>query len=66
MECIFFLIEPKFLRASNFLYKDLLFTATERGIYVSLNGGTKWQKLPGSPTISFRDITIQKREINKN
>ena len=42
--------------------KDLLFTATERGIYVSLNGGTKWQKLPGSPTISFRDITIQKRE----
>ena len=42
--------------------KDLLFTATENGIYVSLNGGTKWQKLPGSPTISFRDITIQKRE----
>ena len=42
--------------------KNLLFTATERGIYVSLNGGSKWQKLPGSPTISFRDITIQKRE----
>jgi len=42
--------------------KDLLFTATENGIYVSMNGGGKWQKLPGSPTISFRDITIQKRE----
>ena len=42
--------------------KDLLFTATEYGIYVSMNGGEKWQKLPGSPTISFRDITIQKRE----
>ena len=42
--------------------KDLLFIATEYGIYVSMNGGEKWQKLPGSPTISFRDITIQKRE----
>ena len=27
-----------------------------------LNGGDSWQKLPGTPTISFRDITIQKRE----
>lgn len=42
--------------------KNLLFTATEKGIYVSMDSGKKWQKLPGSPTISFRDITIQKRE----
>ena len=42
--------------------KDLMFTATERGIFVSLNGGGNWQKIPGAPTISFRDITIQKRE----
>jgi hypothetical protein len=39
-----------------------MFTATERGIFVSLNGGGNWQKIPGAPTISFRDITIQKRE----
>jgi photosystem II stability/assembly factor-like uncharacterized protein len=42
--------------------KNLLFAATEFGIYTSLNGGTSWQKLGGTPTISFRDLTIQKRE----
>ena len=42
--------------------KNLLFAATEFGIYTSLNGGKSWQKLDGAPTISFRDLTIQKRE----
>ena len=42
--------------------KDLLFTATEYGVYTSLNGGNSWHKLPGTPTISFRDLTIQQRE----
>ena len=42
--------------------KDLFFLATEYGIYTSLNAGGNWQKLPGSPTISFRDIVIQERE----
>ena len=42
--------------------KNLLFAATEYGVYTSLNGGSSWQKLPGTPTISFRDLTIQKRE----
>ena len=42
--------------------KDLLFLATEFGVYTSLNGGKFWQKLPGTPTISFRDLVIQKRE----
>ena len=42
--------------------KELLFLATEFGVYVSLNSGVSWQKLPGTPTISFRDLTIQKRE----
>jgi hypothetical protein len=42
--------------------KDLLFLATEFGVYTSLNGGDYWQKLPGTPTISFRDLVIQKRE----
>ena len=41
---------------------NLLFAATEFGIYTSLNGGKSWQKLGGAPTISFRDLTIQKRE----
>lgn len=43
--------------------KDLLFAATEYGIYFTYNGGTNWIKLKGGvPTISFRDITIQRRE----
>lgn len=43
--------------------KDLMFAATEYGIYFTYNGGTNWVKLRGGvPTISFRDITIQRRE----
>jgi len=43
--------------------KDLLFAATEYGIYFTYSGGTNWVKLKsGVPTISFRDITIQRRE----
>ena len=42
--------------------KDLLFAGTERGIYASLDGGKNWSKVPGAPTIPFRDLVIQKRE----
>ncbi len=41
---------------------NLLFIATEFGVYTSLNGGSSWQKLPGTPNMAFRDLTIQKRE----
>ena len=42
---------------------DLLFAATEFGIYFTINGGQQWIELTGGvPTISFRDITIQRRE----
>ncbi len=42
--------------------KNLLFLATEFGVYTSLDGGVNWQKLPGTPNMSFRDLVIQKRE----
>jgi len=43
--------------------KNLLFIGTEFGIYFSVNGGEKWIKIKGGvPTISFRDLTIQRRE----
>ena len=43
--------------------KDLLFAATEFGIYAMLDGGKGWLKLGGGvPTISFRDIEVQERE----
>lgn len=43
--------------------KDLLFLAAEFGIYFTVNGGQEWIKMTGGlPTISFRDVTIQRRE----
>lgn len=41
---------------------NLMFAATEFGIYVTLDGGVLWTKLKGAPTIAFRDLTIQRRE----
>ena len=42
---------------------NLLFLATEYGIYFSNNQGEKWIKFSsGLPTISVRDLAIQKRE----
>ncbi len=42
---------------------SLMFAGTEFGLYVTFNGGEKWQALKGGiPTISVRDLAIQKRE----
>jgi hypothetical protein len=42
---------------------DLLFAGTEFGIFFTVNGGRHWAKLGGDvPTISFRDLAIQRRE----
>jgi photosystem II stability/assembly factor-like uncharacterized protein len=41
----------------------LLFAGTEFGVFFTIDGGNKWVKLGGgAPTISFRDLVIQKRE----
>ncbi len=40
---------------------DLLFIGTEFGIYFTINGGDSWKQLKdGLPTISFRDLVIQR------
>jgi len=42
---------------------NLLFAGTEFGVFVTLDGGAKWRKLSkGFPTISARDLEIQRRE----
>jgi photosystem II stability/assembly factor-like uncharacterized protein len=42
---------------------NLLFLASEFGIYVTINGGKHWTMMKGGvPTISFRDLAIQRRE----
>lgn len=41
--------------------QDLLFAATEFGIFFTVNGGEEWIELKGgAPTIAFRDIVIQR------
>jgi len=43
--------------------KELLFAATESGIWFTIDGGELWVRMTGGlPTISFRDIHIQRRE----
>ncbi len=42
---------------------ELMFLATEFGIYFTVDGARHWTRLKGGlPTISFRDLAIQKRE----
>ena len=43
--------------------KDLMFLGTEFGLYFTVDGGDQWIELTGGvPTISFRDVRIQRRE----
>ncbi|MEL7335231.1 MAG: glycosyl hydrolase, partial [Planctomycetota bacterium] len=41
---------------------QLLFAGTEFGCFATLDGGQKWIKMPGLPTIAIRDIEIQRQE----
>ncbi|HKK61290.1 MAG TPA: hypothetical protein VJ951_01950 [Bacteroidales bacterium] len=45
------------------LRKELMFAATEFGIYFTIDGGERWIQMKGGlPTISFRDIQIHRME----
>jgi hypothetical protein len=42
---------------------ELMFAGTEFGVFMTLNAGQSWEKFSaGMPTISIRDIQIQRRE----
>ena len=42
---------------------NLFFVGTEFGVFFTVDGGDKWVQLKGGvPTISFRDLAIQRRE----
>lgn len=42
---------------------DLLFAGTERGLFVTLDRGTRWLQLKGGmPPIAIRDLAIQRRD----
>lgn len=43
--------------------RELMFAATEFGMFVTFDGGAQWTEMSaGMPTISLRDVTIQRRE----
>jgi photosystem II stability/assembly factor-like uncharacterized protein len=42
--------------------RNLLFAGTEFGLFVTIDGGKNWVRVPGAPTIPFRDLDVQKRE----
>ncbi len=45
----------------DFVKAELMFAATEYGVFFTIDGGVKWIKLQGGiPCISFRDLVIQK------
>ncbi len=41
---------------------QLLFAGTEFGLYVSPDLGRHWVRLPGAPTIAFRDLELHRRD----
>ncbi|MCX6552185.1 MAG: glycosyl hydrolase, partial [Acidobacteria bacterium] len=42
---------------------DLLFAGTEFGLFISVDGGTRWTQMKGGmPVIQVRDMTVQRRE----
>jgi photosystem II stability/assembly factor-like uncharacterized protein len=49
--------------AQDFINPDLLFTGTEFGLFVSVDGGRAWTQIKGGlPITQVRDLTLHKRE----
>jgi photosystem II stability/assembly factor-like uncharacterized protein len=42
--------------------RDLLYVGTEFGLFVSVNGGASWQRVPGLPTVAVHDLAIHARD----
>ncbi len=53
--------EPVFVVRQDPVDRNLLFAGTLRGVYVSFDGGNKWQPLQlNLPSVAVRDLAIQK------
>ncbi|MBK8663165.1 MAG: glycosyl hydrolase [Ignavibacteriales bacterium] len=51
-----------FVLREDILNKNLLFVGTDRGLYLSLDGGINWVKPSDIPEVSIRDMAIQPDE----
>ena len=43
---------------------ELLFVGTEFGLFFTVDGGRKWIRFQALPTVAFRDLAIQEREVD--
>ncbi len=43
---------------------ELLFVGNDLGVYVSLDGGAHYRRLPGLPPVPVRDLTVHPREAD--
>ncbi|MEK9500383.1 WD40/YVTN/BNR-like repeat-containing protein [Gaopeijia maritima] len=41
---------------------NLVFVGTEFGLYMTLNGGTDWQRVPTIPAVPIRDLELHERD----
>ncbi len=53
---------PALAFAEDHVNPNLLFCGTEFGLFFTVDGGQKWIRLRGLPTIAVRDLAIQERE----
>jgi photosystem II stability/assembly factor-like uncharacterized protein len=42
--------------------RDLLYAGTEFGLFISADGGQRWQRLAGLPTVAVHDLVIHPRD----
>ncbi|MCI0459817.1 MAG: hypothetical protein L0Z62_22945 [Gemmataceae bacterium] len=42
--------------------RDLLFVGTEQALFVSRDGGARWQRVPGLPPVPVHDLVIHPRD----
>lgn len=53
---------PALAFAEDHVNPNLLFCGTEFGLFFTVDGGQKWIRFRGLPTIAVRDLAIQERE----
>ncbi|MFW6192579.1 MAG: WD40/YVTN/BNR-like repeat-containing protein, partial [Gemmatimonadota bacterium] len=53
--------EVTYVVKQSHLHPDVLFTGTHTGVFVTIDGGERWTKMPGLPTVDVRDLDLVPR-----
>jgi photosystem II stability/assembly factor-like uncharacterized protein len=54
--------EPVHMVLADKTRRDLLYVGTETGLFVSINEGASWQRVPGLPPVPVHDLVVHPRE----